>query len=443
MSGHDLIREYVERMGPKYRRGDRGAKGRVLDEFCALCGIGRKYAVRLLKGRRRLKGAAGARGRKAVYGPSDARVLAVIWRKARQPCGKRLAQAIATWLPYYEIHHGALEEGQRERIEAMSAATMDRLLRPQRVRAGRRGLCGTKPGTLLRTQIPIRTRWEDAQDCPGWIEADTVAHCGGSMAGDFVWSLTLTDIYSGWSELRAVWNRGAHGVVQAVADIEAALAFPLLGFDCDNGSEFLNHHLVSHFARREAGVKFTRGRPYMSNDNAHVEQKNWTHVRELLGYERMDAPELVGLVNQLYRPWGLLHNFFLPSMKLKEKHRDGAKVHRTHELARTPYDRLMECPKLAQEAKDRLRATRDKLDPFDLDRQIALRLKPIIRWLHERSRAPGALPPDPRSLSHERPSERGPEIKGPDLSDKPGPPVLSARPPAAALGSLSSVDLSS
>jgi hypothetical protein len=183
---------------------------------------------------------------------------------------------------------------------------MDRLLRPCRVSLGSRGRCGTRPGTLLRQQIPIRTEHWDVSG-PGWLEADTVAHCGESMAGDFCWSVTLTDVHTQWTETRAIWNRGQHAVQQRIAEIEAALPFAILGFDCDNGGEFINWHLSDYFRLRKSAVAFTRSRAYRKNDNARVEQKNWTHVRQLVGYDRLGEPAQAELLNDLYvQEWKLL-----------------------------------------------------------------------------------------------------------------------------------------
>ncbi len=191
-----------------------------------------------------------------------------------QLCGKRLKVALPLWLPYYEPDHGALPEAAHAGLLAASASTLDRLLKAARV-AHPKGLCGTKPGTKLLKHIPIRCEhWDVTQ--PGFIEADTVAHCGNSLAGDFARSLTMTDILTGWTECRATWNKGSVGVIAQIKAIETALPFPLKGFDCDNGSEFLNHHLVRYFSGHPGQPSFTRSRPYRKNDNAHVEQKNWS-----------------------------------------------------------------------------------------------------------------------------------------------------------------------
>ncbi|MEM8952806.1 MAG: hypothetical protein AAGD22_01520 [Verrucomicrobiota bacterium] len=246
----------------------------------------------------------------------------------------------------------------RQEIKAISAAQIDRLLAPRKARAGGKGRCGTKPGTLIETQIPIRTDHWDVT-APGYLEADSVAHCGSSMEGSFIWSVTYTDIYSGWTSLRAVWNKGAAGVVEATRDVEGRLPFDILGFDCDNGSAFLNWHLVSYFTQRPQTVGFTRSRPYHKNDNGHVEQKNWTHVRQLLGYDRLEEPALLERINLIYRDyWEPLHNFFSTSAKLVSKIRHGAKMQRRHDTPQTPCDRLLKSTTLSARTKAALRRER-------------------------------------------------------------------------------------
>ena len=216
----------------------------------------------------------------------------------------------------------------------------------------RKGLSGTKPGSLLKNQIPIRTdNWDINK--PGFIEADTVAHCGNSLAGDFIWSITMTDILTGWTENRAVWNKGAIGVNKQVKDIENRLPFELLGFDCDNGSEFLNHHLLRYFTDRKNKVNFTRSRPYKKNDNAHVEQKNWTQVRHLFGYDRLDIKSLVEPMNDLYsNEWSLYNNFFRPSQKLIKKTKINSKYIKKYDKPKTPYERLLDSGILSEEKKN-------------------------------------------------------------------------------------------
>jgi hypothetical protein len=301
----------------RYQNRGKEGRRRLLDEVCALCGYERKYASKVLAGGRAIVGRGGRRrgGSPARYGAAERAVIKVIWLTAEQPCGKRLRPALPLWLPYYEKRHGPLAEALRRRVLGASAATLDRLLAPCRVALGSRGRCGTRPGTLLRSQIPIRTEhWEVSG--PGFVEADTVAHCGQSMAGEFCWSITVTDVHTQWTETRAVANRGQAAVAARIAQIEASLPFPILGFDTDNGGEFLNWHLLAYFAKRPAPVRFTRSRAYRKNDNARVEQKNWTHVRQLVGYGRLEGERSAELLDTLYRQeWSSFRNFFCPVMK--------------------------------------------------------------------------------------------------------------------------------
>ena len=206
-----------------------------------------------------------------------------------------------------------------------------------------------------------------------------MAHCGNSLAGDFVWSLTLSDILTGWTECRATWNKGSVGVLDQIKEIEQALPFELRGFDCDNGSEFLNHHLLRYFTSHPARPAFTRSRPYQKNDNAHVEQKNWTHVRQLFGYERFDNPELTKLMNALYaKEWSQLQNHFCPTLKLKNKERIGARYRKQYHTPETPYQRVMNCENVTDDTKSKLRTLHEILNPFDLKQQIDAKLRNIF-----------------------------------------------------------------
>ncbi|MCA1659813.1 MAG: hypothetical protein LC642_04630 [Verrucomicrobiaceae bacterium] len=270
--------EVLERGRGRYRARGKQGKSRLLDELCALCGYERKYASKVLSGARRLPGRRKRGGSPPRSGEAERALLKVIWLYAEQPCGKRLQGTLPIWLPHYERREGALPQTLREKLLAVSPATIDRLLAPSRARLGSRGRCGTRPGTLLRSQIPVRTEhWEVST--PGFIEADTVAHCGESMAGEFCWSLTATEVHTQWTETRAVANRSQKAVQARLAQMEAALPFPILGFDTDNGGEFLNWHLFAYFQKRPRPVRFTRSRAYRKNDNARVEQKNPESIR--------------------------------------------------------------------------------------------------------------------------------------------------------------------
>ena len=368
-------REYLLAIWERYQRVGRRFKSKILDEFCAVCGYTRKYAIGLLSRKpRRRQCKPGPRRR---YDGQVLEPLKVIWLAAEQMCSKRLKAALALWLPFYEQEHGPLVEPLRKKLLQISAASIDRLLKKERARYRGKGLCGTRPGGLLKHQIPIRTDNDDV-DRPGFLEADTVAHCGNSLAGDFIWSITFTDIFCQWTENRATWNKGAEGVLGQVKDVEANLPFELLGFDVDNGSEFLCFHLWRYLLDRPRPVPLTRSRPYRKNDQAHVEQKNWTHVRQLLGYQRLEQPELVPPINELYRTWGLLHNFFCPNLKLLSKTRKGAKTIRKYSPPQTPYQRLLESQHLSQEQKQKLQNRFQQLNPLQLKREIEQKLKLVL-----------------------------------------------------------------
>ena len=368
-------KEYLLAIWQRYQRVGRRFKSKILDEFCAVCGYTRKYAIGLLNRKPRHKRQ--RPGPQRRYGPEVLEPLKFIWLQSEQLCSKRLKAALRLWLPFYERKHGALTLSIRKKLRRISPATIDRLLKKTRARYPHKGLCGTRPGRLLKYQIPIRTDNRDI-DRPGFLEADTVAHCGTSMAGNFIWSLTFTDLFSQWTQNRAIWNKGATEVLQQVKDLEKGLPFELRGFDVDNGSEFLTFHLWRYLLQRPRPVPLTRSRPYHKNDQAHVEQKNWTHVRQLLGYQRLEQPELIALINDLYRTWGLFHNFFCPTLKLRSKSRQGAKIRRRYFKPKTPFQRLLDSKHLSQEPKDKLRAQHQQLDPFDLKEQIEQKLKLVF-----------------------------------------------------------------
>ena len=372
---------YLKAIRGRYKKAGRAGKGKILDEFCAVCGYARKYALRLLN-RSEGKRPAAKPGRPSRYAREEiVTPLRAIWLATDQMASKRLVSALPLWLPHYEAAHGRLDSEVRKTLLAISPATIDRVLGPIRAQAGRRGLSGTKPGTLLKNQIPLQTNvWDTAK--PGFMEADTVAHCGTSLAGDFVWSLTMTDLYSGWTECRATWNKGSNGVIAQIQNIQQALPFALRGFDCDNGSEFLNWHLLRHFQNREQPIQFTRSRPYQSNDNAHVEQKNWSCVRQLFGYDRFEKPEVVALMNDLYaNEFSLMNNFFYPTMKLAEKKRVGSKIVKKHATPQTPAQRIIDHPDTDEPTKERLRRQTKELNPFELRSKIQKKLRRIFNLL--------------------------------------------------------------
>ena len=377
--GKNERQAYLKAIRSRYRRTGKKAKAAILDEFCAVCGYHRKYAIRLLSRRGKAR-PPGRPGRKPRYAaPELLMALKRLWFASDQMCSTKLKAAFPLWLPHYATVYPALTAETQAQLRSISAATIDRLLQPVRVVHPRRGLGGTRPGSLLKNQIPIRTHfWDVAQ--PGFMEADTVAHCGNSLAGSFVWSLTMTDILTSWTESRATWDKGAAGVLTQIRDIEAHLPFVLRGFDCDNGSEFLNYHLVRYFTGHPSLKSFTRSRPYKKNDNAHVEQKNWSHVRQLFGYDRFEEPQLLPLMNDLYtHEWSLYQNHFCPSMKLQEKHRINSKYVKKYDPPQTPYQRVLASDQITDAAKQRLRTTHQSLNPFILKQAIEKKLQTIFK----------------------------------------------------------------
>lgn len=379
-------KEYIEAVHHRYKQASRGERTHILNELCANCGYNRKYAIRLLRGYKRFtKPKTRKRGRLSVYRREEILTpLKRIWLEANLPCSKRLQAIMPLWLPGYTQCFGELSAEVRDALLRISPATIDRLLRPTRVQYQGRGRTTTKPGTLLRNQIPIQTnQWNESR--PGFIEADTVAHCGESLSGSFVYTIDTVDIATGWTEQRAIWGKGETGVLEQLKDIEKALPFPLLGFDCDNGSEFLNHHLFRHFTQRKHPVRFTRSRAYHKDDNAHIEQKNWTHVRQWLGYRRLENPLLVPLLNDLYRrEWRSFHNFFCPSVKLLDKQRIGSKTIKRHDLPKTPYQRILESPHIPQKTKTDMAKYLETLNPFLLRKSIEGKLKKIFSLIVSR-----------------------------------------------------------
>lgn len=372
---------YLEAIRSRYREADRRGKAVILDEFCSVCGYNRKYAIRLL-GKKQKSPPRRKRGRKSIYDSVELlTALKRIWFASDQMCSKKLKAAIPLWLPFYTDSYEPLSAEIEQQLLSISAPTIDRLLKPVRAQHKCKGLCGTKPGSLLKNQIPIRTHhWDVSQ--PGFLEADTVAHCGNSLAGDFVWSLTMTDIHTTWTENRATWNKGSYGVLQQIKNIEENLPFPVKGFDCDNGSEFLNHHLLRYFTDRPQPALFTRSRPYRKNDNAHVEQKNWSHVRQLLGYDRFADSRIVPLMNELYaNEWSLYQNHFCPSMKLIEKERINSRYRKKYDTPQTPYHRVLASNTISEEVKRDLKQLHKTLNPFILKQQIEQKLREIFQYV--------------------------------------------------------------
>ena len=374
--------EYLEKMRNRYRRyTGKEARSKLITEFCEVTTHERKYAIKLLSRQRGpgRKSPSKKRGVDKTYGKEVVEVIYVIWRHSEQPCGKRLKTMIKQWLPYYERHHGELSKEIQTKVQRISASQIDRVLAARKVGVSRRKPRTPKANAAVKALVPIRAESWDARE-PGWIEADTVAHCGGNMAESFIWSLTATDIFSGWTEVRPSWNRGKYSVCEAFVGIEGQFPFEILGVDTDNGGEFLNYHLHDHFRNRAKPVEMTRSRPYRKNDQAHVEQKNDTHVRQLLGYDRLGHQPLMESIRELLEAWCVWRNCFTTSFKQIETRREGNRQIRRHEKEpKTPCQRLID---YCQENDDRatasaLEAWRKLHDPFELKAWIESKLKQI------------------------------------------------------------------
>lgn len=375
--------EYFRAIYDRYHSVKKAIKTIILDEFCTNCNYNRKYAIRLLNSPIEKKSTENLsrRGCKRIYDDAAIEiVLKDIWVATNLPCSKRLKHLIPIWLPFYKKH--SITEQIRKKLLTISASTIDRIMAPSRAKFCKKGLATTKPGSIIKKHIPVKTNQWDEQK-PGFLEADTVAHCGTSVAGMFVYTVNCVDIATQWTEQRAVWGKGEKGVLNAMKDIESHLPFTVKGFDCDNGSEFLNWHLVRHFQDRKQPVQFTRSRPYKKNDNAHVENKNWTHIRQYIGYQRFDKPELVAMLNELYSSqWNLYFNFFNNSFQLIEKKRIKSKIIKKYDPPKTPYQRIMKSELITEETKQQLKRIKDNLDPFELQHQMKQKINKIIKLVN-------------------------------------------------------------
>ncbi len=380
--GNEAKWQYFRVMYERYHQAERKARGALLDELCLTTGYNRKYAIRLLNGPRPEKERVRRpRGRKTEYGKPVISILSAVWEAAGYPWSVRLKALLPSWIPWIRKRFrlsGKLEE----QLLAMSARQMDRRLQSRKREQKRKIYGRTKPGALLKHHIPLKTDSWDVQ-APGFTEVDLVSHSGNSAEGEFAHTLNLTDIHTGWTESRALLGKSEIAVQEALDEIQTELPFRLLGVDSDNGSEFINWHLKRWCDEKR--IQLTRGRPYKKDDNAHIEQKNWTHVRKLLGWDRYDSRAAVEAINAVYRQeLRLWMNLYLPSVKLVKKVRVGSKLRRVYSPAQTPFERVLASGRADARHLAKLKKLRSTLDPFELAQAIDRKLDKIYALANQR-----------------------------------------------------------
>lgn len=369
--------DYVRTMSQRYQNACHKEKRIILDELEKNLGIHRKSAIRILstiKTRRQVE----RRGRRRIYNDFIIEHLRVLWIDMGQLCSRRMKTALPRWLRDYEA-----PENTKIILSQMSKTTMDNYLKPYRAKSRRHWNSGTKSGRYIKTMIPLKPLDYNVIEI-GHVEADTVHHCGGSLSGAYAVTLTVTDILTSWTECRAMWGKSMFGVINCMTDIESSMPFKIKSICTDNGNEFLNHMFLKYLQDREEKIPIKRGRPYRKNDQCYVEQKNFTHVRELFGWDRLEKKELIAVMNDIYKyEWSMLQNLFYPSMKLESKLRVGAKYKKKYSEPVTPLERVLASPSVTAEVKAKLRQLEQTTNPFELKKSIETKLKIINKLLQK------------------------------------------------------------
>jgi hypothetical protein len=375
MKRHELILDHIKRIKDRYKDSSKYKKTLIVSEFCNTWGVTRKYIIKRLNEGEVIKRKA---GRKSIYDGRLVEHLLILWDSMERICPKRMKAAIPIWLPFYK--NPLFDLKLRNQILNISASTIERFLK--RGRKTIKGMSATRRAKFFKYKIPLHEFTGNKIINAGHVCVDTVAHCGDSLSGQFVWSLTLTDRLTGWTENRAMEAKNRHFVVQAVRGIESKLPFEIKSLQSDCGTEFLNYVVMKYLHNRIQPITMTRSRPYHKNDNAEVEQKNYTHVRQLFGYQRISI-DLQKLMNEIYEDyWNPLHNFFLPQMKLKEKERFGAKITKRYSFPMTPFQRLKLAPNLTEAQLVAIEVRYKTLNPFELKRNLEAKLNTFFTLLN-------------------------------------------------------------
>jgi hypothetical protein len=393
-------RAVTETTAIRYSLADKRTKGIILDELCATTGWHRNHARKALKTALQPKLVSPRSPRPPKYGPDVIAALTVCWTVLGMPAGKRLAPMLGELVAVLR-HFGELliDEATAALLVSMSAATIDRRLAPERRTQQLKGRAATKPGSLLKSQIPVRTwaDWDDAQ--PGFVEIDLVSHDGGNAAGQFAFTLTVTDIATGWTENRSVPSKAAKCVLAALNDIAYKMPFPVLGVDSDNGSEFINVYLLQWCERHQ--ITFTRARPANKNDGCHVEQKNWAVVRTVVGYHRYDTAAELLLLNEIWQLQSKLTNYFYPQQKLMSKVRDGAKVSKKYDTAATPFHRVIDHPTMTDDRIAALAIVHGRINPAATQRRIQALTNQLLTLTTSKAGPKAKIRVATRALSNE------------------------------------------
>jgi hypothetical protein len=374
-------RAYRKAVQERYRKSSKREKTQILNEFCSVCNYSRKHSIKLMSPKTmpsNILPFKRAVGSPKHYSQTATKRLIEIWQLMNYPCSINLKQALQLWLPY-DLD---TKENVKKELTLMSESTIERHLRPTKQKRPK-GKSTTTP-SKIKSQIPLKLCKNDDKKTIGYFEADTVAHCGNALAGKFAWSLTMTDLHTGWTENRATLSKESIEITKAVKDIEDRLPFKIIGFSTDNGTEFLNETLQNYlvYDRKGNEIEVSRGRPYKKNDNAHVEQKNFTHVRNVFGYERIEDLELIEMMNDIYVNYlSPLKNFYTPCLKLKSKERIGSKIKKKYDKPKTPYQRLLESGALTIKQREVIMEKKAKINPFILQKKLNEKLKEFYRIL--------------------------------------------------------------